>query len=91
MGTADGGVAQQQVAASVGSAGSSLTIANVKAPKNGYAYIYISNQSNNDVFFDNFLVSKEAGHILEENHYYAYGLKITAISMQVCGIVAGCT
>lgn len=45
---ADGGVSQQQVAASVDSNGSVLTLASIKAPKNGYVYIYISNQSNND-------------------------------------------
>jgi RHS repeat-associated protein len=77
---ADGGVAQQQVAATVGSGGSSLTLVNIKAPKNGYAYVYISNQSNNDVYFDDFVVQVNAGNIIEENHYYAYGLKIAGIS-----------
>lgn len=77
---ADGGVAQEQVAASVGSNGSSLTLANIKAPKNGYAYVYISNQSNNDVYFDDFQVGITASNIIEENHYYAYGLKIATLS-----------
>lgn len=77
---ADGGVMQQQVLASVGSNGSSLTLANVKAPKNGYAYVYLSNQSNNDVYFDDFQVGITAGNIIEENHYYSYGLKIAGIS-----------
>jgi hypothetical protein len=82
---ADGGVAQQQVAASVGSNGSSLTLANVKAPKNGYAYVYLSNQSNNDVYFNDFLVGITAGNIAEENHYYAYGLKIAGLSSKKLG------
>lgn len=82
---ADGGVAQQQVAASVGSNGSSLTLANIKAPKNGYAYIYISNQSNNDVYFDDLQVGLTTGNIIEENHYYAYGLKIAGISSKKLG------
>ena len=76
----DGGVAQQQVASSVGSAGLSLTLPNVRAPKNGYAFVYVSNRSNEDVYFDNLLVGITAGNIIEENHYYAYGLKITGIS-----------
>jgi len=42
---ADGGVAQQQVASSVGSSGAPLGLSNVKAPKNGYVYVYISNQA----------------------------------------------
>lgn len=82
---ADGGVAQQQVASSVGSNGSSLTLANIKAPKNGYAYIYLSNQSNNDVYFDNLLVGVTAGNIIEENHYYSYGLKIATLSSKKLG------
>ena len=80
---ADGGVSQQQslsrirsvgIAASVGSNGSVLTLASIKAPKNGYVYIYISNQSNNDVYFDNLQAGIVQGNIAEENHYYAFGL-----------------
>lgn len=82
---ADGGVAQQQVEASVGSNGSSLTLANIKAPKNGYVYIYVSNQSNNDVYFDNLNVGITQGNIAEENHYYAYGLKIATLSSRKLG------
>jgi len=82
---ADGGVAQEQVAATVGSNGSSLTLANIKAPKNGYAYVYVSNQSNNDVYFDDLLVGLATGNIIEENHYYSYGLKIAAISSKKLG------
>ena len=82
---AEGGVAQQQVAASVGSNGSSLTLASIKAPKNGYAFIYISNQSNNDVYFDDLLVGIVQGNIAEENHYYAYGLKIATLSSKKLG------
>jgi RHS repeat-associated protein len=76
----DGGVAQQQVASSVGSNGAPLGLSNVKAPKNGYVYVYISNQSNNDVYFDDMVVGITAGNIIEENHYYAFGLKIATLS-----------
>jgi len=82
---ADGGVAQQQVDASVTADGSTLVRNDIKAPKNGYAYVYVSNQSNQDVFFDNFKVQIVTGNIIEENHYYAYGLKIAAISSKKLG------
>jgi RHS repeat-associated protein len=82
---ADGGVAQQQVAASVGSNGAPLGLNNVKAPKNGYVYVYVSNQSNNDVYFDDFVAGITTGNIIEENHYYAYGLKIATISSKKLG------
>lgn len=82
---AQGGVYQDQVAATVGSGGAPLAIPNIKAPKNGYAFIYVSNQSNNDVYFDDFLVNITAGNIIEESHYYAYGLKIAMLSSKKLG------
>jgi RHS repeat-associated protein len=51
-----------------------------KAPKNGWVYIYLSNESNQPVYFDNLSVSQVHGNISEENHYYAFGQKITGIS-----------
>ncbi len=54
--------------------------ANIKAPKNGYAYIYVSNENDQPVYFDNLQVSDNRGRIIEENHYYAFGLKIAGIS-----------
>lgn len=57
-----------------------LVLANIKAPKNGYAYIYLNNENDDAVYFDNFTISDTRGKIIEENHYYAYGLKIAGIS-----------
>jgi len=57
-----------------------LVLANIKAPKNGYVYIYVSNESDEPVYFDNLQVQHVRGRIMEENHYYAFGLKIAGIS-----------
>jgi RHS repeat-associated protein len=57
-----------------------LVLSSIKAPKNGYAYIYLSNENDDAVYFDNFTVSDTRGRIIEENHYYAFGLKIAGIS-----------
>lgn len=57
-----------------------LVAANIKVPKNGYAYIYLSNESQTNVFFDNFAVTHNRGRIAEENAYYPYGLKIKGLS-----------
>jgi len=63
-----------------GNGAPALNIPHLKAPKNGYAYVYLSNESDEMVYFDNFQVTHTRGRIIEENHYYAYGLKISAIS-----------
>lgn len=60
----------------------SLTLPHIKAPKNGYVYVYVSNESNEAVYFDNLNVGLNRGRIIAEDHYYAYGLKIAAISSQ---------
>jgi RHS repeat-associated protein len=39
------------------------------------------------VFFDNFSVTHDRGRIIEENHYYAYGLKIAALSSKAQGVL----
>jgi RHS repeat-associated protein len=57
-----------------------LTPTDYKAPKNGYVYVYLSNESGEPVYFDNLSVSHERGRLIAEDHYYAYGLKITSIS-----------
>ena len=86
--TTDGGAASLQITGTTGSNGSSLTLASVKAPKNGYAYVYVSNRSDQSVYFDNLKVQVAGGNLIEKNHYYAYGaygLKIAAISSAKLG------
>lgn len=51
----------------------------IKVPKNGYAFVYVSNESKTPVFFDDFAVTHTRGRIVEENSYYPYGLKAKGI------------
>ena len=51
-----------------------------KAPKNGWVFIYLSNESNEPVYFDNLVVNQTHSAIAEENHYYPFGLKIAGIT-----------
>ncbi|MGN6493886.1 MAG: DUF6443 domain-containing protein [Agriterribacter sp.] len=59
----------------------------VAVPKNGYLFVYVSNESNMPVYFDNLQVVHKPGPVLEESHYYPYGLKIVGISSKAFGVI----
>lgn len=63
-----------------------LTPPDVTIAKNGWIYVFVNNESQQSVYFDNFQVTHERGNILEETHYYPFGLTMKMISPRALSV-----
>ncbi|NNV53860.1 DUF6443 domain-containing protein [Limnovirga soli] len=52
----------------------------IEITKNGYLYVYVSNESKGNVYFDDINIQYNAGPLLEETHYYPFGLTMSGIT-----------
>jgi RHS repeat-associated protein len=58
----------------------------ITIPQNGYLYVFVSNSNTKyPVLFDNFRVSVQHSALLEETHYYPFGLAMAGISHKASG------
>ncbi|PWL30064.1 DUF6443 domain-containing protein [uncultured Roseivirga sp.] len=55
---------------------------NLSITQKGYIYIWVSNESNDNisVYWDDLKVTHTKGQILQEDHYYPFGMNIQALS-----------
>jgi RHS repeat-associated protein len=51
-----------------------LAVLDLKVPENGYLYVYVSNETNKNVEFDNLQIDHQSNCLIETNDYYPYGL-----------------
>lgn len=59
-----------------------LQLNNIDIEQSGFVYVYVSNEGdvNFQVFFDELLITHAHGPILQEDHYYPFGMNINALS-----------
>jgi RHS repeat-associated protein len=50
--------------------------------RNGWLYVYLSNESNQNVFFDNLVINHTRGPVVEKKEFYPFGMEIPGLSTQ---------
>lgn len=57
-----------------------LDVQKIVVETTGFLYVYTSNETTQDIYFDNLTVAVHSGRLIEDNHYYPFGLTMAGIS-----------
>jgi RHS repeat-associated protein len=55
-------------------------LSNMVVRRNGWIYIYLSNESAQDVYFDNLVINLKHGPLVEQKDFYPFGMENPALS-----------
>ncbi|MBS1598423.1 MAG: hypothetical protein JST75_09355 [Bacteroidetes bacterium] len=55
---------------------------NMVVRRNGWLYVYVSNEADQMVYFDDLVINHKRGPLTEQKDYYAFGLEIPGLSTQ---------
>ncbi len=58
---------------------------NMVVQKSGYLYVYVSNESNMNVYFDDVVVNHKSGPVLEVTNFRAFGTEIATLGEKAYG------
>jgi RHS repeat-associated protein len=58
---------------------------NLTVRRNGWLYVYVSNESNQNVYFDDLIVNHKRGPVVSAQDYYPFGLEIAGLSTEAVG------
>ena len=58
---------------------------NMVVQKSGYLYVYVSNESNMNVYFDDVVVNHKSGPVLEVTNFRAFGSEIATLGERAYG------
>jgi RHS repeat-associated protein len=58
---------------------------NLTVRRNGWLYVYVSNESNQNVYFDDLIVNHKRGPVVSAQDYYPFGLEIAGLSTKAVG------